>query len=186
MRPLFEEPPDNLDSDWTHGVLLVRWGSAKGYDPIDVARAFRYAGARLLKTALQLRESSEAAYPILFNYRHALELYLKAIIPAQHKHRLDVLASHLRPLLTGRYPPDQIEILIERIEEFHRIDPSSTVFRYADTPDETYEHSNGPLPDPEIWVDFRHLQTCMAQTFNALETIWSNCHALRIRAPNGI
>ena len=91
----------------------------------------------MLKTALQLRESSEAAYPILFNYRHSLELYLKAIMPAQHNHRLDVLASHLRPLLTGQYPPDQIEILIQRIEEFHQMDPSSTVFRYADIPDKT-------------------------------------------------
>ena len=171
MRPLFEEPPDDLDSDWTHGVLLVRWGSAKGYDAIDVARAFRDAGARLLKTAL-IRESWEAAYPILFNYRHALELYLKAIIPGAHHHRLHGLASHLRPLLTGRYPLDQIEILIERIEEFHRMDPKSTEFRYADTSDKTNEDCKAPLPDPEIWVDFHHLETCMEQTFNALETIW--------------
>lgn len=174
MRPLFEEPPDELDSDWTHGVLLVRWGSAKGYDTIDLARAFRDAGAKLVKTALQLQESWEAAYPILFNYRHALELYLKAIIPAQHNHRLDVLASHLRPLLTGRYPADQIEILIERIEEFHRMDPNSTEFRYADTSDKTYERCKAPLPDAEIWVDFHHLETCMEQTCNALETIWRN------------
>jgi hypothetical protein len=84
-----------------------------------------------------------------------LELYLKAIVPAQHNHRLDVLASHLRPLLTGRYPADQIEILIERIEEFHRMDPNSTEFRYADTSDKTYERCKAPLPDAEICVAAR-------------------------------
>jgi hypothetical protein len=63
----------------------------------------------------------------------------------------------LKPHIEDRYPADQISWLLDRIAEFGRLDPKSTVFRYPDGMYSSYEE--GAVPDPETWVDFRRLRT---------------------------
>jgi hypothetical protein len=173
-KPLFQEPPDDLgEGDWPPGALLVSLGSYSGYERIEVARAFRTAAERLLDSAVSARESWEAVYPILFCYRHTTELYLKAILEdAPLRHGLADLASALREKITGRYRPDHVDQLICRIHELHRIDPSSTVFRYADAAEKAYKIHKVANPDPELWVDFQHLRRTMGGVFTALDMIW--------------
>ena len=78
-QPIFEEPPHDLgEQDFHFGALLSALG---GYERIEVARAIAEAGDRLLHAALDRREPWEVAHPILFWYRHALELHLKALLP---------------------------------------------------------------------------------------------------------
>jgi hypothetical protein len=140
-RPIFEEPPDGLGEQEFHfGILIPGMGGMEG---IEVARTFAAAGDRLLDAALSNRESWQAAYPILFCYRHALELYLKAIIPqAKKNHGLSDLWKQLYPHVAGRYQNDQVDWLKDRIMEFHYIDPGSTAFRYHDAPPK--------VSDPEL------------------------------------
>lgn len=163
--PIFEDCPDWVgEQDFNFGLLVVGMGSMEG---IEVARAFAEAGDRLLDAALKNRESWEAGYPVLFCYRHALELYLKAVVPdAKKKHGLKDLWEALRLQLEGRYRDDQIECLGARIMEFHSIDPRSTAFRYHDT---------RPQGHPELWVDYHHLKEKVGIVFRALE--WVRIHS---------
>jgi len=161
-RPIFEDPPDGLGEQGFHfGLLVAGMGSIV---EVEVARAFAEAGGRLLDTALEKQESWEAAYPILFCYRHALELYLKAIIPEETKriHGLDNLWGALQQHIEGRFRPDHIGWLRDRIMEFHDIDPRSTSFRYHDSRQQGH---------PELWVDFYNLRNLVEVMFNALEQI---------------
>lgn len=106
----------------------------------------------------------------MFCYRHALELHLKAVLPAARRHhKLGDLASSLRPYLDGRYPADQVKWLIDRIAEFDRMDPRSTVFRYPDGASTSRGMEADPWP--ETWVDFRRLQRAMSKVFKALDHI---------------
>ncbi|MFZ2949882.1 MAG: hypothetical protein WA003_10400 [Desulfuromonadaceae bacterium] len=160
-RLIFEDPPDGLGEQEFHfGLLVVGMGGMYG---VEVAWAFRAAGDRLLDTALARRESWEAAYPILFCYRHALEVFLKAVIPGTKKqHGLDKLWDELHPHVEGRFRTDHLNWLRDRIMEFHKIDPRSTAFRY---------HDVEPQGQCELWVDFHHLKHKVDLMFQALERV---------------
>lgn len=161
-RSIFEDPPDGLgEEDFYFGTFAVGLGSMDG---IEVARAFAEAGDRLLAAAWDRRESWEAAYPVLFCYRHALELYLKAVIPEGGKknHGLDKLWTALYAHMKGRYKARDIRWLCARILEFHSLDPRSTAFRY---------HDSVPDGHPELWVDFDNLKRMIRAVFWALERI---------------
>lgn len=160
-RPIFEDPPNGLGEQEFHfGLLVVGMGGMEG---IEVAWAFLAAGERLLDAAAAKRESWEAAYPILFCYRHALEVYLKALIPgAKKQHGLDNLWNELYPSLDGHFRADHLAWLRDRIMEFHEIDPRATAFRYHDV------EPQGPC---ELWVDFYHLKHKVDLMFKALDRV---------------
>ena len=166
-RPIFEEPPDDLGQQEFHfGTLILSLGGLEG---LEVARAFAEAGDRLIEAAAIKNESWEAACPILFSYRHALELYLKVLLPlAPRNHKLAKLAQLLEPQLQG-YQASHVTWLLARVAEFDRVDPSSTVFRYHDGAQMAYKVGNAP--DPELWVDFHHLRKITRLLFEALETV---------------
>lgn len=161
-RPIFEEPPD--DMALRAGALLVNWNGNAGVAASEVSSAFRVAAERLLDAALANNETWEAAYPILFCYRHGLEVSLKSLVPgAPRQHGLADLWATLQPRLAGQYPAGQLAWLNDRIAEFEHVDPRSTAFRYADA-----------VPSgraPELWVDFHHLKASAALLFDALDRL---------------
>jgi hypothetical protein len=53
---------------------------ASASDDVELARAYAAAGAQLIGPALESKEAWRLAYPIFHVYRHALELYLKAVL----------------------------------------------------------------------------------------------------------
>lgn len=171
---IFTEPPDGLgEEDFYFGTFVPAMG---GMENVEVARAFSEAADRLIEAAATRQESWEAAYPILFCYRHALEMHLKAALPeGTQGHRLIDLFKLLRPCLDGRYPADQVAWLAHRVDEFDRLDPKSTVFRYPDGPATSY--GPGEHPDPELWVDFRRMQREIGKLFQSLE--WVRLHRLQ-------
>jgi hypothetical protein len=161
-RPIFEEPPDDMPD--RAGALIINWAGEAGMSAPEVRDAFQTAAERLVDAAIGRREHWEALYPILFCYRHALEVALKAALPATtHGHSLPDLWDNLRPGLIGRVPPDQITWLGDRIAEFVHVDPRSTAFRYHDA-----------VPsgrDTELWVDFHHVKATMARLLLVLAQI---------------
>jgi hypothetical protein len=161
-RPIFEDPPD--DMELRTGVLLVNWNGNTGVAASEVSNAFRIAAERLLDAALANNETWEAVYPILFCYRHGLEVSLKSLVPgAPRKHGLAKLWAVLHPRLAGRVCADQLEWIGHRIAEFERVDPGSTTFRYAyDLPVDSAH---------ELWVDFHHLKASTAKLFEALDRL---------------
>ncbi len=162
IRPIFEDPPD--DMALRAGALLVNWNGKAGVAAPDVSAAFRVAAERLLDAALANNETWEAAYPILFCYRHGLEISLKTLVPgAPRDHPLMTLWAALQSRIAGKYPADQLAWLGDRIGEFEQVDPRSTAFRYADA-----------VPKgraPELWMDFHHLKASTAKLFMALDRL---------------
>jgi hypothetical protein len=160
---IFEEPPDDMDP--STGALLINWNGATGRDIYDIARSYRVAAFRLMDVALENNESWESIDPILFCFRHALELYLKALWPgtARRIHPLKELAEELHHRLVGLYRSEHVDWLCERIREFDRVDSRSTSFRYHDVAE--------PDREPELWVDFTRLRVIMEAIFAGLEKV---------------
>lgn len=168
LHKIFTDPPDGLgEEDFYFGTFVPGMGSMEN---VEVARAFSEAADRLMEAAATRQESWEAAYPILFCYRHALEMYLKALLPeGTQGHRLNDLVRLLMPYLQSHYSADDVAWLANRVAEFDRLDPKSTVFRYPDGPATSYQP--GEHPDPELWGDFRRMQRAIAKLFRGLERV---------------
>src|SRR4051794_25238033 len=61
--PIFQDPSDEMDDTWQHGVLI---GGMAGCDRPQVARAYKLAADELVTQALSKHEPHELAYPVLF------------------------------------------------------------------------------------------------------------------------
>jgi hypothetical protein len=126
-------------------------------------------------------------FPVLFLYRHYIELNLKMIIDVGIKwdffrkedvekdrtgHNLAKLWNHAQKLLIDRWPgADQKPLKATEtvINEIHQADPNSQVFRY-DTNTDGQQHRCKKLPDN---ISISKLKNTMDGVFNFLETTWS-------------
>jgi hypothetical protein len=154
--PLIQEPPEDLDETWRHGILLVGGGR---YQYLELARNYRHGAETMLKTAIKKDEVDDWAYPVLFAYRHTLELYLKLI------GEIDVITHSLKKcaeLVEKRYGVRLPSPIREWILELEGIDPSGTAFRYADEDSTLDQHY-------EQWFDFQHFQFAMKHVFEAID-----------------
>lgn len=154
--PILQEPPEDLDETWRSGVFL-NGGGVDEY--LTLARSYRDTADALLDTALKSHEPRDWAYPVLFAYRHTLELYLKVIGHIQEPtHSLQRCVELVEKRLGQRIGTPIREWIIE----FDSIDPGGTTFRYADDP-------AGTLSYAEYWVDFHHLKHAMGLVFQAMD-----------------
>jgi HEPN domain len=141
-----------MDETWQHGSLI---GGMACRDLSQVASAYKLAADELLKQAQTKYEPHELDYPVLFLYRHTVELYLKAALndPPEH-HDL----SRLIQLLEAECGKMLAGWIKDRLWDFHRIDNMAALFRYADPP-----------ADGELWIDFHQLQTVIEKMVQAIE-----------------
>ena len=72
--PVFQQPPEELDETWVNGVLI---GGMAEYDWLSIAQSFKLCADTLVEQALDSGAPYLLSYPIFYNYRHAIELYLK-------------------------------------------------------------------------------------------------------------
>jgi hypothetical protein len=124
---------------------------------IEVARAYKYAADELVKEALGCSEPHLLDYPILYTYRHTLELYMKIALDDPEQalelgHNLVALAKAVEQN-HGRKVAEWVMI---RLQEFNEVDPLSDLFRYGD------EHV-------EMWIDFTQLKSVMDSLCEAFE-----------------
>ena len=162
-RPLFEEPPDDLDEDSTWGFLLGGMAWKEGYLPAD---EFLLAANALVDHALRERDLSyEYMPPIMYLYRHALELYLKQIVrPTRRNHDLPYLIGEFEKVLQRDHHQSLPAPIRSWLMEWATHDPTSTNFRYS---------IGGP--DGEYWVNMHHLRRVMnflAENFKRMR--WSH------------
>jgi hypothetical protein len=154
--PLIQEPPDGLDESWRHGILLV--GSGR-YEFVELARNYRCFAETMLKSALEKDEMERSAYPVLFAFRHALELYLKLIGD------IDEITHSLKrclELVEKRHREKFPSPIREWILELDGIDPRGTAFRYANEDTPLNQHY-------EQWFDFQHFEFAMKVVFDTIE-----------------
>jgi len=121
---------ENFSESYSH-VMLDSGGMS---DPIEVARAYKYAGDTLIKEASSYSETPYfLVHPIFYTYRHATELSLKIIIAYEHipkdktPHSLSKLIKRLKILYKARLNPWVQEFL----DKFDEVDKKGTSFRYA-------------------------------------------------------
>jgi hypothetical protein len=126
-----------------------------GSNPDAYTRGYRHAAEQLSQYALaHQRDCGPLAYPIVFLYRHHIELALKRIIfcvpwvlrrglTDQEKknlgnHRLDMLWADLEPIFESiceavgwdKPEADDLEGMHEYVRQLSAVDPLSTNFRY--------------------------------------------------------
>jgi DNA-binding transcriptional MerR regulator len=150
--PVFQDVPDEINEDWTHGVLIG--GMAERTLP-QVGKAYKTAADELLKQALAKFEPHEIDYPIFFLYRHAIEVYLKAMLHTPPRtHDLERLIR----LLEEQYGTKIAPCVKDRLWDFQRLDQQADLFRYAESPSGC-----------ELWIDFHHLKWVMDRLCEAFE-----------------
>jgi hypothetical protein len=148
-----------LSSDRFHGNVVLNFMRFPKGELAAYGRSYREAATHLVEHMASSHYRDPDACPIVFLYRHAVELYLKSLIHwgnnllrlngkpiAPHKnifaeHRLGVLLKCAKPilrfqkLLTNWGVPEfdgfrDAEVLIRELEQF---DPGSYSFRYPNT-----------------------------------------------------
>jgi hypothetical protein len=154
--PLLQEPPHELDETWPHGFL---WVGGHGQERFELARNYRNAAEKLLDHALEDGEARHWLCPVLFTYRHTLELYLKTI--GNVTERTHSLADCVE--LVEKLHGEQFPTRAKRwIEELDVIDPHpGTTFRY--------EGDHGKQDYSEYWVDLRQFKFAMKQVFEMID-----------------
>lgn len=146
FTPLFRELPDNLNEEMRHGAIIGGMAGSLGV-LFDIADSFKTAGDILVAEALSKDEVYDLLCPIVYNYRHATELYLKAIITKHKKnHNLIWLLTEFKKLLKSKFDTELPRWFEDIVIAFNDFDPAGTTFRYG-------EECPG-----ETWVDVAHMK----------------------------
>ena len=156
--PLFREMPENIDETWK-GVVFG--GEFELGDIFAIATSYKNAGDKLVDLAYESNEERELFCPVIYNYRHATELYLKAFISEQKSHDLLSLLKRLKILIRTEFNAITPVWFDNVIKSFNDFDPYGTSFRYGDL-------SIGE----NMYADMIHvkkLMTMMAEAFNTIK-----------------
>jgi hypothetical protein len=139
---------------WRQGILFCGGGMQ---EYLELARNHRRIAKNLLEGALASGEPRDYAYPVLFAYRHTLELYLKIVGEIDEPtHSLEKCVR----LVEKRHGQKIGPRVRGWILEFDKIDPGGTAFRYADV-----------LGCVEYWLDFLQFKFAMKQVFEMLDSV---------------
>lgn len=151
--PVFQEIPEGLNEDWTHGALVGVMGQS---DRLWIAQSFKMAADVLVDASIKNEIAYKTIYPILYNYRHALELYLKEISGSEEwTHNLNSLLEKLK----AKYGMEISRWAKDFITELHAIDNESMAFRYG----------NLTSIIDEKWVNLLQLKNLVGILCNEIE-----------------
>ncbi len=171
-RPLFEELTLNhaRADEWSEPLGFMIGGIATP-SRFDHSKQY-FDAATLLVDAIKRREWAdyELCNAVLFLYRHSIELILKSAMGTSPKgHRLDELAVTFQRLCKDQYGQDVPAWITARLNEIARIDPNSTVFRYAENWDKNSR--TDVSVEGELHADLVHLQRAMAALYVSLVSV---------------
>jgi hypothetical protein len=194
----FEPPPppprkgdvlfrDDLP-DWPNNACL---NSTFGDDQLAYTEGYRRGANRLLRHVIEEQTDQDfLLYPIIFLYRHHIELILKRLIvrapylidreltETEKKHlgghRLDLLWQDLKPMFTqiceaagwGRPNQDDIDGIEDYIRQMVKLDPESFTFRYARS-----KKGDPSLPADLKRINLRHFGEVMERLASHLDGI---------------
>jgi hypothetical protein len=164
FTPIFIDPPEDLNEDWRHGALY----SSGFTDLFELANSYKIAGDTLVETALSKDYAFALLYPVIYNYRHATELYLKAVLNKNLKsHVLNDFIPDFKELLITNFNTELPEWFENIFLVFNDFDSTGTTFRYG-----------GDLNYIEKWVDFNHLKEMIGLMAESFSKIKSNIHKI--------
>ncbi|MBI2419901.1 MAG: hypothetical protein HYV28_18715 [Ignavibacteriales bacterium] len=164
---IFQEIPDDLDESFVNGAL---WGGmASTRNNMEMAESFEKASWIIMSKHTKIGlEAYEIVNPLLYLYRHTIELYFKAIINEHdpevdvrtYSHNLQKLLRKVEEILTA-YKVILPESAVKIVLEFYKIDSKSFSFRYGE------DFKSG-----EFWVDFNLLNRNMDWLFDGLKKVY--------------
>ena len=169
FRPLFEDPTGaQKPSDSSEGGAGFMVGGQANLTFARIRQQF-FDAAYLLSETIRIGEWEDRrlAYPILYLYRHSIEVLLKSALGTAAKtHDLKALCGEFRALIKAEFDVDLPNWIINRLKELSEIDPRSTAFRYSQNFDRTTKRD---MPvNGEFHVDLAHLQNAMTVLNTAL------------------
>jgi hypothetical protein len=161
--------------DWLMNACL-------NFDPepwTGISRGYRIAGGLLVSHVAKDRGDADfLAYPVVFVYRHHLELALKYVIRLANRvlghavehsdeHDLRKLWKEARSLLEQLYPgeePQAIDGSENLIHQLAEVDERSFAFRYP-----VDRQGGGYIPKDLLLFNLRHFRNQMERVANFLE-----------------
>lgn len=155
-RFTIDDPIFGFDEDFDVGAnKVLMLGSSDASTHEGMALAYKEAADRLVQGALSSKDTSwEIAAPILYLYRHSLELFLKWATQSTAKtHNLEPMIEEVNKQameLTGQALHPAV---IERMQELSEYDKMGFSFRYAD--------ADGDAPVKGTTVKLLHLRKVM-------------------------
>lgn len=174
-RALFEQPGPHIErvDAWSGPLGFLLGGMSETADRLSVAQDYMEA-AYLLTEAIRNGEWEDyrLANPVLYLYRHSIELFLKGVMGDDRRtHRLDVLAEGFADFARREYRAEVPVWIISRLQEIAAIDPNSMVFRYG-----------GTVGSDEVYVSLPHLQDAMVALNWALASVIGGVPTERMEA----
>ncbi len=176
----------NAGSDWWNNACVNYM--PPGEAATLYATGFREGADLLVDSAMESRCTRDTIiYPVVFLYRHYLELHLKLALellravrgddrPAPMTHNLGKLWRELRRELHARWPDAFARDAgkVDRcIEQFSDADPASTAFRYASKKDGT------PSVAHLTHINIRKLKEVVTTAAETLEK-YDNCLCIEL------
>ena len=137
----FKKSPFGENKQWQFNACVGPNGGP--YDYMDYARGYFHAG-HLISEGLIKNDGvgvDTLIYPLLYLYRHALELSLKDFLknskePVIHVHKLDVLwdriEKRLYSLVSSKEKKETLDILKGIVASFCFIDPNGETPRFPE------------------------------------------------------
>lgn len=147
-----------------HGFLI---GGLTACWRFELAEQYLKA-ANLLVESIEKKQVGdfEIAYPVLFLYRHALEVLIKHFIGREvNHHRLDALADDMVSFVRDHHGEEVPSWIVNRLREIARIDPTSEAFRYGE--DRYRSKDRSPVPH-ETYIRVGELHSVMNTLYAAL------------------
>ncbi len=130
-RQIFQEPTDQDEDDFN--VVYLGGFVQHAYTFWEIAQAYKVAGDILVEKVLSKKfEGYELIYPILFNYRHCLELYLKSFVFTEVKesHNLKFILEKFEIYIKEHHKINVPTEYKKMLLELYDFDKNSTAFRY--------------------------------------------------------
>ena len=158
--PIFQEPTEeniNINSSIIFGGLSAL------EDMLSLANAFKKSGDMLIEATKDVDYHYDYVNPILFQYRHAVEIYLKSTLEKTIKtHNLLKLYERFEALMKDKHKTEIPDWFKNIVNAFDGVDPHGDIFRYG-----------GDIVKDEILIDMRHLKTMMRWFAESINNIHS-------------
>jgi hypothetical protein len=182
MRPLFEEPTAEIERpDPFTGPQGFMIGGEFLPTKEEMAQQYLEAANHLVKAIKRGEiEDYRLTNPVLFLYRHALEMKLKGFMQDLPKtHDLLKLAEEFEATIKRKCDRAIAPWITGRLKEIARVDPNSTAFRYS----EYYckKTKRDVSVDGETYVSLPHLQRAMTVLLSVLDRVYSAACEIELR-----
>lgn len=171
MRPrIFDEPHDGIEreDEWSDPYGFLLGGMGEPQKP-EIAQQYLDAANQLVE---DIKKQQVADYtislPILFLYRHAIEVLLKSIIPGAWGHNLSALGGKFEAYISESYAEAVPEWIMSRLQEIAEIDPESTSFRYWRM---SGNRNDSSTPGGEHYISLLELERGMNELYSAIAVV---------------